>query len=235
MPMMRSVPLVCAVLLLASVSAQAADIHRAAPVYKAPSADPAPQAFDWTGFYLGLNGGYAGGRSSWSDPAAGAASGGFNTSGGTVGGQIGYNWQTGPLVLGAESDMNWLNSRGSSSAGGVCATDGGGNCQTQQNWLGTTRARVGYAFDRWLPYITGGVAYGHVRATQPSGTSSTTRTGWVAGGGVEYGISRNWSAKLEYLHADLGTATFMGAASGTPTLSVPIKDDLARVGLNYRW
>jgi outer membrane immunogenic protein len=84
-------------------------------------------------------------------------------------------------------------------------------------------------------YITGGIAYGDIRADQANGSSSTTKTGWTAGGGVEYGISPNWSAKLEYLHIDLGTATFMGAASGTPTLKVPITDDIVRAGLNYRW
>lgn len=224
--------LTAACVLTGAMSAQAADIPPRPP---APAYAPAVQSFDWTGFYLGLNGGYAWGRSSWSDPAAGTGSGRFNTSGGMLGGQLGYNWQRGPLVLGVETDMDWLNARGSSSAGGVCATNGGGSCQTQQSWLGTTRARLGYAFDRWLPYVTGGVAYGDIRATQPTGTSSSTRTGWTAGGGVEYGITSNWSAKLEYLHVDLGTASFMGAASGTPTLSVPITDDLARVGLNYRW
>ena len=70
---------------------------------------------------------------------------------------------------------------------------------------------------------------------QPTGTSTTTNAGWTAGCGVEYGIDRNWSAKLEYLHVDLGTAAFMGAASGTSTLKVPIKDDLVRAGINYRW
>lgn len=229
--------LVAAATLTGAMSAQnsvyAADMPARAPAYY--KAQPAAQSYDWTGFYLGINGGYAWGRSSWSDPAAGADSGRFNTSGGTLGGQVGYNWQTGPVVLGVESDINWLNAKGSSSAAGVCATDGGGTCQTQQSWLGTTRARIGYAFDRWLPYITGGVAYGDVQANQATGGSSATRTGWTAGGGVEYGITRNWSAKLEYLHTDLGTATFMGAASGTPTLSVPVTNDLARVGLNYRW
>jgi outer membrane immunogenic protein len=119
--------------------------------------------------------------------------------------------------------------------GGVCAFDGGGQCQTQQSWVGTTRARVGYAFDRWLPYVTGGVAYGNIQAAQPTGTSSNTNVGWTAGAGVEYAISRNWSAKLEYLHIDLGTATFMGAASGTPTLAVPVTDELVRAGINFHW
>ena len=153
-----------------------------------------------------------------------------------LGGQLGYNWQTGPVVLGIETDADWMSVKGSTAgAGGVCATDGGGQCQTQESWLGTTRARVGYAYDRWLPYVTGGVAYGNVQAVQPTGTSTSTNVGWTAGAGLEYGIDRNWSAKAEYLHIDLGTATFMGAASGTSSLAVPVTDELVRVGVNYRW
>lgn len=227
-----AIAVVCAV--TGAISAQAADLpaRNRAPSYSAPT----PQTYDWTGFYLGLNAGYGWGQSSWSDPAAGADSGSFNTNGGLVGGQLGYNWQVGSTVLGIETDLDWMNVKGSTGgAGGVCATDGGGQCQTQQSWLGTTRARLGYAFDRWLPYVTGGVAYGNIQAVQPTGTTTDTKAGWTAGGGVEYGIDRNWSAKLEYLHVDLGTATFMGAASGTSTLNVPIKDDLVRAGINYRW
>jgi outer membrane immunogenic protein len=219
-----------------ATSAFAADVApRVAPVYKAPAFVPESRSFDWSGFYLGINGGYGFGRTSWSDPLVGAASGNFSNKGGLLGGQVGYNWQTGKTVLGIESDLNWANLKGSSAAGGVCATDGGGQCETQQSWLGSTRARLGYAIGRFLPFVTGGVAYGDVKAVQPTGTSSSTRAGWTAGGGVEYGISRNWSAKLEYQYLDLGTATFMGAASGTPTLSVPVTDNIVRAGLNYHW
>ena len=217
------------------LSAQAADLGtRSNPpsFYKAPSELP----YNWTGFYTGLNGSYAWGRSGWSDPAVGADSGRFKTSGGLVGGQIGYNWQTGALVLGIETDADWMNVKGSTAGvGGVCAADGGGQCQTQQSWMGTTRARVGYAFDRWLPYVTGGVAYGNVQAVQPNGTSTNTNVGWTAGGGLEYAFDRNWSAKVEYLHVDLGTATFMGAASGTSSLAVPITNEIVRAGINYHW
>ena len=123
--------------------------------------------YDWNGFYLGINGGYNFGQSSWSDPAAGADSGKFSTKGGLLGGQVGYNWQVGKTVLGVESDIDWTKTSGTAS-GGVCATDGGGQCESKQSWFGTTRARLGYAFDRFLPYITGGAAYGDVKAVQPS-------------------------------------------------------------------
>jgi outer membrane immunogenic protein len=221
---------------IGAMSAQAADVTARPAASSLPSYDKAPEAqpFNWNGFYLGLNGGYAGARSSWSDPAVGADSGTFNGSGGTIGGQLGYNWQLGKVVLGVESDLDWMNVAGS-AAGGVCATDGGGLCQTKQSWLGTTRLRAGYAFDNWLPYLTGGLAYGNVQASQPNGTSGNVQAGWTAGAGLEYGFSRDWSAKLEFLHIDLGTATFMGAASGTSTLSVPVTDNLVRAGINYHW
>ena len=227
------IAVVCVV--ASAMSAQAADLpgqSNSPSYYKAPPELP----FSWTGFYAGINGGYAWGQSSWSDPLVGADSGKFNTSGGLVGGQLGYNWQTGPVVLGIETDGDWMGIKGSThGTGGVCAADGGGQCQTQQSWLGTTRARIGYAFDRWLPYITGGVAYGNIQAVQPTGTSTGTNVGWAAGAGLEYAIDHNWSAKLEYLHVDLGTATFMGAASGTSTLTVPVTNELVRVGVNYHW
>ena len=191
-----------------------------APIYQAPT-----PVYDWSGFYLGVNGGYAFGRSSWSDPFAGGDSGRFNTKGGLIGGQIGYNWQVGRTVLGLESDINWARVSGSAANGGVCAINGGG----------ATRARIGYAFGNFLPYVTGGLAYGDVNAVQANGSQRDTRAGWTAGGGLEVGLTKSWTAKAEYLHLDLGTATFMGAASGTNSLKVPITDDILRAGLNYRW
>ena len=163
-------------------------------------------------------------------------SGTFNTTGALFGGQLGYNWQTGPIVLGIETDADWTNIKGSTAdLGGVCVADGGGLCQTKQDWFGTTRGRIGYAFGRFMPYVTGGVAYGDIIASQPTGDATQTKFGWSAGGGVEYALTRNWSAKAEYLHLDLGTATLFSAASGASTLSVPLTNDLVRAGINYHW
>ena len=212
-------------------SARAADVARPVPAPPAPQAAPVP--FTWSGFYLGLNGGYGWGRSNWSDPADPTLRS-FGLSGGLVGGQLGYNWQTGPFVLGLESDLDWTNLSGSRNDGGACATNGGGECRTRQTWLGTTRGRVGYAFGSLMPYVTGGAAYGDIKMDQAGRTDSTTRLGWTAGAGVEYALSKNWSAKVEWLHLDLGTATFMGAASNTP-VSTPAKDDIVRAGINYHW
>ena len=79
------------------------------------------------------------------------------------------------------------------------------------------------------------VAYGGLAETLPWGSASTTRVGWSAGAGLEVGLSKNWSAKVEYLHLDLGTATFFDAASGASNISVPIKDDIVRAGISYHW
>lgn len=229
--MYRTLSLVIAAICLAfaGVAARAADMP--AKVKPIPYVDV---PFSWTGFYAGVNGGYGFGRSSWSDSAVGADSGRFNTHGGLVGGQLGYNWQLGSVVFGVETDADWANLTGS-GIGGVCLADGGGACQTKQDWFGTTRGRIGYAFGRWLPYVTGGAAYGDIKAQQFNGTSTATRLGWTAGAGLEYSIDRNWSAKVEYLHLDLGTAGFFSAANGATTLSVPAKDDLVRAGINYHW
>jgi outer membrane immunogenic protein len=218
---------------LSGVAAQAADMPRAHPVpyYKASEAP-----FSWTGFYTGINGGYGWGRSSWSDPTLGAASGSFNTSGALLGGQLGYNWQIGSVVLGVETDADWTNIKGSTAAlGGVCGADGAGLCQTKQDWFGTTRGRIGYAFGRFLPYVTGGAAYGDIKALESTGNATQTKLGWTAGAGLEYSLNRNWSAKVEYLHLDLGTASLFSAASAASTLSVPVTNDLVRAGINYHW
>src|ERR1039457_587523 len=131
-----SLGIAVAYMVASAMSAQAADIpgrSNSPSYYKTPSELP----FSWTGFYAGINGGYAWGHSSWSDPAIGASSGNFNTSGGVVGGQLGYNWQTGAVVLGIETDADWMSVKGSTAGlGGVCAADGGGQGQTQQSWVG---------------------------------------------------------------------------------------------------
>lgn len=216
-------------LVLSAGAARAADMPvKAKPV---PFVDV---PFSWTGFYAGANGGYGWGRSSWSDATVATDSGRFSTHGALLGGQLGYNWQLGSVVFGIETDADWVNMTGS-GVGGVCLADGGGLCQTKQDWFGTTRARIGYAFGRWLPYVTGGAAYGDIKVLQSNGTSTDTRLGWTAGGGLEYSIDRNWSAKVEYLHLDLGTAGFFSAANGVSRLSVQATNDLVRAGINYHW
>lgn len=201
----------------------AADLPR--PSYKAPVY--APSYYNWTGFYAGINAGYGFGKSDWS----GAGGTGSTKPKGFIGGvQLGYNLQTGMWVWGLEADFDYSAMKGSDNGGtGVCS---GAGCETKLKYFGTGRGRIGYAgWDRWLPYVTGGAAYGNVKATPAvGGDFSKGKVGWTVGGGVEYAVFANWTTKLEYLYADLGTIS-----GGTPGNDVTFKSHLVRAGLNYRF
>ncbi|HEY5378322.1 MAG TPA: outer membrane protein [Pseudolabrys sp.] len=198
-------------------SANAADIARRhamptkAPLYAAP--------YNWTGLYVGINGGGGFGTSN----VATVPSGSFNTNGGLVGGTIGYNWQMGQTVFGLEGDIDWTDLRGS----GTCA---GTTCETRNSWLSTARGRLGYAFDRFLPFISGGAAFGDIQNNITGiGSATETRVGWTVGGGLEAAIAGPWSAKIEYLYADLGRgASVLGSDAS-------FKTNIVRGGLNYRF
>jgi outer membrane immunogenic protein len=202
-------------------SAHAADLPRQmavkAPVYAAPY-------YNWTGLYVGINGGGAWGNSRWD------STGSFNTSGGMVGGTLGYNWQFGTWVVGLEGDIDWANIKGNTNV--FC----GGGCSSENTWLGTARGRLGYAFDRWMPYVTGGAAFGDVTTTNPGFTGATnTQVGWTAGAGVEFAIAGNWTAKVEYLHYDLGSFNCGVSCNGFASDNVKFSADAVRGGINFRF
>jgi outer membrane immunogenic protein len=204
-------------------SALAADLpRRYEPVVtKAPPI--VTQVYNWTGFYIGVNGGGGWGRSDWTQ------TGNFDLSGGMVGGTAGYNWQTGAWVFGLEGDLDWSNINGNTFLGCVPG------CKTTNNWLGTARGRVGYAFDRVLPYVTGGLAVGEVQADVAGiNVATNTNTGWTVGAGVEYAITNNWSAKAEYLYVDLGNFN-CGIACGANPDNVSFRSHIARGGINFRF
>jgi outer membrane immunogenic protein len=191
------------------------------PYVKAPMYNP---VFTWTGFYLGLNGGGGWGRSIWD------RSGQFDLSGGVIGGTAGFNWQTGQVVLGIEGDVDW------SGVSGTTSTFCPAGCTTRNDWLGTLRGRVGYAFDRFLPYLTGGLAAGDIHGTTPGFAGATqTNLGWTVGAGLEVAIAGNWSAKAEYLYVGLGNFS-CGLSCGLVTPdNVSLQTDLLRGGVNYRF
>ncbi len=212
-------------------TAAAADLARRAPppVTKAPPA-PVYVPFSWTGFYIGVNGGYGFGRSKWSGlPAS------FDVNGGMVGGQLGYNWQFGQFVYGLEGDGDWTDLRGHPNIA-TCAGLAGTLCQTRNDFLSTVRGRVGYAADRWLPYATGGLAVGNIKATVPGFTGvDKTNAGWTVGGGLEYALAPNWSVKAEYLYVDLGKEA-CGVMCGLPMgNNVSLTTNVVRGGVNYRF
>ena len=210
-------------LALGVTAANAADIMRRPP----PPVVFAPP-YNWTGFYVGINGGGGFGHSTVSNAFG---SSGLDVSGGLVGGTLGYNYQTGPWVFGIEGDGDWSGISGSTN-GAACPT---ASCQINNDWLATVRGRVGYAYDRFLPYITGGAAFGDIKLT-PAGLagSTTDKTGWTLGGGVEMAIAGPWTAKLEYLYVDLGDATCGAADCGVST-NTSFHSNIVRAGINYRF
>jgi outer membrane immunogenic protein len=244
----------------------------------------------WTGFYIGANAGGSIGRDRAHETdsinpagvAGGVVAPGVNNPltdvfhtdspvGGMAGGQIGFNWQTSHVVLGAEADWDWVGQRDTfayqnfvASTVNVAPTVISLTDEQKIKSLGTARARLGWADNCFLWYVTGGGAWGQVQSnytfqsTQITGPAtfgtapfaasvSTTKTGWTIGGGVEtslawLGLSDHWSGKLEYLYVDLGSITnsftipVVGAAGAhTYTSTSNLSDNIVRVGLNYRF
>jgi outer membrane immunogenic protein len=103
-------------------------------------------------------------------------------------------------------------------------------CETKNTWLGTVRGRLGYAIDRFMPYVTGGLAVGDIKNNISGiGSASDTKAGWTVGGGLEYAFNGPWSAKVEYLYVDLGRG---GAIAGS---DAKFQTNIVRAGLNYRF
>jgi len=223
-------------------SASAADLSMP-PVYKSPP----PLYFTWTGWYVGLNGGGGWGRSNQtaSFNAAGlpaASTGNFNTRGALAGGTIGYNYQMGQWLVGAEADLDWSNIRGTFNS--AVAIPGGTapvSFSSQLNWLDTTRVRIGWVWDHALFYGTAGAAVGGVTATANASAAAAglaagvtaadtqTRFGWTAGAGVEYAFNNYVSAKVEYLYVDLGTQTQINFDN------VKFNTNIVRAGVNLHF
>jgi outer membrane immunogenic protein len=236
---------------------------------KAPPA-PAPIPFSWTGCYVGLNAGGASTSIDHGLALAfedGARSQAFSSSGRessfTGGGQLGCNWQFDPKwVLGLVGDFDWLKATrshtfafNSSNLSGASDEDTVAPLGTSLRWLGTVRTSFGYAWERSLLYATGGLAFGRVTSSASvnfdvgdtsngailSGSYGATRTGWVAGLGYVYAFTDRLSGKLEYLHFDLGTASYnLNLISGdvhfsTVTATTKVGGDIVRVGLDYKF
>lgn len=115
-----------------------------------------------------------------------------------------------------------------------------GKLSSKIDWFGTVRMRLGYAFDRFLPYITGGVAWANVNYDEyytdnltyaDSYSYSKTKFGWTLGGGAEYAFTNNWSAKIEYLYADLGSVNYDPYSGATFDITM----QTLKLGVNYRF
>lgn len=217
-------------------TASAADIAR--PVYKAP---PVIVAYNWSGFYIGGNAGYGWGTIDTNDIFGWSAS--AKPDGFFGGGQIGWNWQAPgtPWVWGVEADWQWSGMKEDVTwFGGAGAV---ANAFAEINSFGTARLRLGYAWDRVMVYGTGGIAWGQTEiggsVAVPgfiwSGTSSSNNhVGWTIGGGVEWALLDNWSAKIEYLYLDLGNRDYFGGPNAGG-FDADVTAHTVKLGLNYRF
>jgi outer membrane immunogenic protein len=234
---MKRILIAGALALASAAPAFAADLPPpSAPPPRAPVAYvPAAPAFSWTGFYIGLNTGYAFGQSSWNSPIG--TTGNFDVSGAMAGVTLGGNYQIGQFVVGAETDIDWQNVRGS-QVGGNCFTGAGpASCASSSNWVGTFRARAGFAMDHVLVYGTAGGAYANIRASLDAlPWSGNTELGWTAGAGVEVAMTDNWTAKVEYLFADFQHASCgVSNCFAVPSASVSFDESMVRAGINYKF
>jgi len=222
-------------LVLGPTAVSAADLPLKAP--------PVPVAiYDWTGFYIGVAGGGSLGTSTHIDAATGIGDTlGYNVRGGLVGGTLGYNWQVSNFVFGFEGDASWVGEYGSHPDDGLVGNPAFTSF-TKETWVATARGRAGYAVDNLLFYGTGGYAAAGVEAGVKDAntgallsSATSTRSGWTAGGGLEWGFAPNWSAKFEWLYMKFDSAAFNTLQAEGPRSSVPLDDNVVRAGINYRF
>ena len=214
-------------LFLACVGVAARRVRRRRPTSRRGRRRPTTRlrfvpVYNWSGFYIGINGGGAFGTSAWD------LTGSFNTSGGLVGGTIGYNYQVGQAVFGVEGDVDWAEINGTPTTLPV-------GCKTSDTWLSTVRGRLGYAADRFMPFVTGGAAFGDIRASPRACRRQTDQGRLDLGGGLEFAwpatgrqgrisLCRSRQVQLRHrLRAGLATDN----VSFTSNISVP--------ALNFRY
>lgn len=236
-----------ALFILSAGAASAADLA-ARPYTKAP---PVPMAavYNWTGFYIGANGG-----GGWSDqrwdlynvlgvPGGPVAEGSHTASGATAGGQIGYRWQASNWVFGLEAQGNWADFSGSNNSLFFADTTN----RTRVDALGLFTGQIGYAWNNVLWYVKGGAAVTrnkHEGVVTSTGfvfdRATETRWGGVVGTGLEFGFAPNWSLAIEYDHLFMGDrdiSMFSTALPGVLTRGDTIRQDIDMVTarINYRF
>lgn len=206
---------------VAAPAVQAADLGGRYPSMK-DEPDYGPPRYMWTGLYAGLQAGYG-----WADAFQFDDVGTFfsEEADGFIGGAtLGYNFQSGGIVWGIETDFSGSNME----ARGGC---GAPTCETTMDWLWTLRGRVGVDMNGWMPYVTAGLAMAEVSADNGFSSDSDTLTGWTVGGGLEVKLDRNWSLKGEYLYVDVGDSFSTGGGDRATLEDMHI----VRAGINYKF
>ena len=268
---MKSTILTAAVILMCVTGVRAADM----PLKAAPAAPPPT----WTGFYIGINGGGAWGTV---DPHARdigpdsffaggnvpavlfGGSQSINTSGALAGGQIGYLYQSGPVILGVEASFDWTNLNGSTTSGPTVypvtpPSTFSWNLNGKSDWVATFTGRIGPDMGSWFPYITGGAAVAHLKYSTtyidtfyPStsvNNFSRDSLGWVLGGGIETRFWQHWMLRGEYLHMEFASPGGVGRIACTPgvgncvgagfstnfLMNAHFTEDVVRAALSYKF
>ena len=226
--------------------ASAADM--AARPYKAPPV-AVPMMYDWSGFYLGVNGGYGWGRRCADITAVNAvafafAEGCSDSGGGIVGGQVGYRWQSSAWVFGLEAQGDWANIRNDR----VSLFNPANTWKTNINGLGLFTGQVGYAWNTTLLYVKGGAAVANQRfdiydTATGIGIAQAERTRWggVVGVGLEFGFAPNWTAGIEYDYLfrtnDGNTYLTPALAPAITSVAINTRSDVSMITgrINYKF
>jgi len=240
---MKKVLLVTASLIAlgAAAPAVAADLA-ARPYTKAPAMIAA--VYDWSGFYIGANGGWGQSRNSW-DFLPGVLTfgeGSHDASGGTVGGQVGYRWQAGTWVFGVEAQGNWADFKGSN----ISVFNATVRNESRIDAFGLFTGQVGYAANNVLFYVKGGAAvtsndyrrFFAATNTLFASSNDDTRWGGTVGVGLEYGFAPNWSFGVEYNHLFMQDRTLAFTTPGGlffGNVRVDQDVDLVTARLNYKF
>ena len=236
---------------------------------KAPPSAPPPVVNTWTGCYVGADAGGNWGHDDGFKTTAtsfvpnpgigglpvGQGSQGIDLNGIIGGGYVGCNYQAGVWVLGIEGDWSWTNKEGSATTNTINSTglfNPRDNWELQERWLATVRGRLGYTWDSWLLYVTGGAAWAKLDSslTVPTSTpiigfQSDTRSGWTIGGGLEHLLGYGWAVRAEFLYVQFPSwLTFTHASGSAPTFPfgwvtnqnvAALHDYVFRLGLSYKF
>ncbi|MET2831507.1 outer membrane protein [Mesorhizobium shangrilense] len=214
------------------LAASSAPAHAASP---GMPMEEKPVDFNWTGGYVGAQAGYTGGDGSFTGDGDHATP----KPDGLIGGlYVGANYQfDNRIVLGVDADIAWSGADDRVLVYNAAGEPWPADFPVVQriNRTGAVRARLGYAMDRWLPYIAGGVAFADVnqRLVGADDDFNTTYTGWTLGVGTEYAFTDNFILRAEYRYADFGTRTF--EVQDSPPLHIGLKTSDIRVGAAYRF
>lgn len=202
-------------LALLSGETMAADLMM--PMKPAPMMAAAPASTSWDGLYLGASVGYG-----WSTFVDEPADGNGSAAGGFIGGQIGYNFHlSDAFVVGVQGDLSWNNESSGSFTNDSDET-------ARINWDGAVMGRLGYDAGQFLPYVEAGVAFANATITESDGAFGATHTGYAIGAGVQFMLSSQLSANIEYRYSNYGSAVYE-----TGQTAIGLSGNSIRIGLDY--